>query len=52
MEENKDINIKEAYENIREDKIKWGSDKNILNNYICPSIWCIKDYIVIKKNIK
>ena len=48
MEENKDVNIKEAFENIRQDKITWGSDRNRLNNYICPSIWCIKDNVVIK----
>ena len=24
-----------------------GSDRNRLNNYICPSIWCIKDNIAI-----
>ena len=40
--------IQKAYQNISESKLKWGSDKNRLNNYICPSIWCIKDNIAIK----
>ena len=47
-EDSTKLNIKNrAYDAMKNDILKWGSETNNLNNYICPRIWCIKDNIII-----